>query len=198
VPALKPKAIDANTWGVAALGAKTVDQWFGFGAAYKNWQQVKGWGAYGVKNKLWGVGFSDEDGNGMNGANYRQGILSSEWTAGAINLVRNQIDYYGGVSISSADRAKSQLYVQSLKEDEKAMLQALQMLRADNYDNANFPGKPNNYKSLGIAPSKAYLYASKRYLIPFGWYANSIPSTCATAWVILLADRFDPFKYGGG
>jgi hypothetical protein len=198
LPALKPKAIDANTWGIAALGAKQIDQWFGFGAAYKNWQQVKGWGAYGVKNKLWGVGFSDEDGNGMNGANYRHGILSSEWTAGAINLVRNLIDHYGSVPTDSADHAKSQIFVRSLKEDEKDMLESLPMLRADNYDSANFPGKPSNYKSLRFPTSKSYLYASKRYLVPFGWYANPVPSTCATAWVILLADRFDPFNYGGG
>jgi hypothetical protein len=158
---------------------------------------VKGWGAYGVKNKLWGVGFSDEDGNGMNGANYRQGILSAEWTAGAINSVRSLIDHYNNISTSSADQVKAQLYLQSLREDEKAMLESLQTLRADNYASTNFPGKPSNYQTPAFASAKSYLYASKRYLVPFGWYANPIPSTCATAWVIMLADRFDPFRYGG-
>jgi GT2 family glycosyltransferase len=42
-----------------------------------------------------------------------------------------------------------------------------------------------------------YLYSSRRYLIPFGWYGNPIPSTAASAWVILIADRFDPFGYAG-
>jgi hypothetical protein len=42
-----------------------------------------------------------------------------------------------------------------------------------------------------------YVYASRRYAIPFGWYANPLPSTCATAWVLMLAAGFDPFGYGG-
>jgi hypothetical protein len=197
VPTLKPKAVDANTWSIAALGAKQIDQWFGVGAAYRNWQQVKSWGAYGIDNKLWGVGFSDQDGNGMKSGNYGQGVLSSEWTAGAINSVRTLIDHYQSIPTGTAEYAQSQVYVRSLKEDEHAMLAALQKLRADNYGHTNFPGKPNNYQSLAFPPSKAYLYASKRYLIPFGWYANPIPSTCATAWIIMLTDRFDPFRYGG-
>ena len=112
-------------------------------------------------------------------------------------MIRNLIDYYGGIPPNSMDRVKAQLYVQSLKEDERAMLEALQTLRVDSYDKTDLPGKPHNYKSLGFRSSKSYLYASKRYFIPFGWYANPIPSTCATAWVVMLADRFDPFGYGG-
>jgi len=197
IPTLKPKAIDANTWGVAALGALQIDQWFGFGAAYKNWQQVKSWGAYGLKDKLWGVGFSDEDGNGLNSGSYRQGVFSAEWTAGAINMVRKLISYYDSMPTNSGDHAKSQSFVLSLKNDEIAMLEAMQWLRADNYERSSFPGKPDDYKNLALHSSNAYLYASKRHFVPFGWYANPIPSTCATAWGIMLADRFDPFGYGG-
>lgn len=198
VPLTKPKAIDVNTWGIAALGAKQIDQWFGFGASYKNWQQVKKWGAYGVSNTLWGVGYSDEDGNGMNAdGSYRQGVLSSEWTAGAVNMVRNLVAYYQQVSVDSANYKKAQEYVQSLKKDEFRMSDALQTLRIDNYNKANLPGKPAAYQKLINQTSKPYLYASKRYFVPFGWYANPLPSTCATSWMIMLADRFDPFGYGG-
>jgi hypothetical protein len=198
VPNLKPRAIDANTWGIAALGARQIDQWFGFGTAYNNWQQVKKWGAYGVNNKLWGVGYSDEDGNGMNpDSTYRQGILSAEWTAGAINMVRNLINYYEHIPANSPNGPQSQTYVQSLKADEASMLEALPTLRVDNYNKTSFPGKPHSYDNLIHQSSKPYLYASKRYFIPFGWYANPLPSTCATAWVIMLADRFDPFGYAG-
>jgi hypothetical protein len=42
-----------------------------------------------------------------------------------------------------------------------------------------------------------YLYASRRYHIPFGWVANPLPSTAATAWMIMLANSYDPFGYGG-
>ena len=198
IPYLKPRAVDANTWSVAALGAKQVDNWFGFGAAYNNWQQIKKWGAYGVTNTLWGVGYSDEDDNGMNpDGTYRRGILSAEWTAGAINAVRNLINYYEHIPADSPHFAMSKTYVQSLKEDEISMLDALTTLRIDNYRKTDFPGKPSSYDDLIQLSSKPYLYASKRYFIPFGWYANPIPSTCATAWVIMLADRFDPFGYAG-
>jgi hypothetical protein len=198
IPSYKPKAVDANTWTIAALGAKQIDEWFGFGAAYKNWLQVKSWGAYGVKSKLWGVGFSDQDGNGMNAdGSHRQGILSAEWTAGAINMVRSLIKHYESIPRNSAELAKSKSYVQSLKGDEKAMIEAMQSLRIDNYVKTDFPGKPNNFKSLAFPSTKTYLYASRRYLIPFGWYANPIPSTCASAWVMMVADRYDPFGYAG-
>jgi len=194
----QPRAIDANTWAIAALGVKKIDEWFGAGAAFRSWQQIKSWGAYGVNNKLWGVGFSDEDGNGINkDGTYKQGILSAEWTAGAINMVRSMIHYYEHPSASSVGDVDLQGYVNSLKQDETAMLEGLQTLRIDHYIAANFPGKPDSYGSLIHQSSKPYVYASKRYFIPFGWYANPLPSTCATSWVIMLAHRYDPFGYAG-
>ena len=78
------------------------------------------------------------------------------------------------------------------------MLQGLQTLRFDRYVDTAFPGKPPKYKDLIGQPSKPYLYASKRYKIPFGWYANPLPSTASTGWVIMVADKYDPFVYGGG
>jgi hypothetical protein len=42
------------------------------------------------------------------------------------------------------------------------------------------------------------LYASKRYAIPFGWFANPLPSTCATAWMIMEYYGYNPFTLGGG
>src|SRR5262249_53599171 len=118
-----PRAVDANTWTVAALGARQVDEWFGFGASYEVWQRVKRWGAYGVDRTLWGVGYSDQDGNGTGAdGKYRQGILSSEWTAGAINMLRNLIEYYSTVPKAAA-------FVRSLQADEKATLAGLDTLR---------------------------------------------------------------------
>jgi hypothetical protein len=198
IPVLKPKAVDTNTWGIAALGAKQIDEWFGFGAAFRNWQHVKQWGGYGVDRKLWGVGYSDEDGNGINGdGTYRQGVLSAEWTAGAINMVRSMINHYDHVAKDSSNFSKAKAYAQDLKDDARTMLDGLQTLRIDNYGKTNFPGKPDNYDDLIQVSSKPYLYASKRFMIPFGWNSNPIPSTCATAWVIMLADHFDPFGYAG-
>jgi hypothetical protein len=202
IPTLQPKAVDVNTWGIAALGAAQVDDWFGFGASYKTWQQVKAWGAYGKDTELWGVGYSDQDGNGRNrDGTYKQGILSAEWTAGAINMVRAMLRYYGDIASGATNYALSQDYVAALKQDERTMLVAVQSLRADQYQRTQFPGTPDSYASLiksnansSVAP---YLYASKRYAIPFGWYANPLPSTCATAWMLMLADNFDPLMYSG-
>jgi hypothetical protein len=197
VPTLDPKAVDVTTWGIAALGTKTIDEWFGFGAAYNNWQQLKMWGAYGTGRKLWGVGYSNKDGNGIKpDGTYRQGILSSEWTAGAINMIRSMTHYYKLMK-STSNGATAESYVLKLKEDEMAMLEGVQKLRFDNYVETPFPGKPHNYSKLISQRSNPYLYASRRYLIPFGWYANPIPSTCSTAWIIMLADDYDPFSYGG-
>jgi hypothetical protein len=198
IPTLDPKAIDANTWGLAALGAKQLDEWFGFGTAYQTWQQAKSWGAYGVDKKLLGVGYSNHDGNGLNAdRTYRQGILSAEWTAGAINMIRSLNRFYARNPGSPDQSVTAAAYVVNLRADELAMLEGVQTLRFTNYVRTAFPGKPDNYVSLITQMSEPYVYASRRYRIPFGWYANPIPSTCSTAWIIMIADGYDPFGYAG-
>lgn len=198
VPTLSPQAVDVNTWGIAALGPETVDQWFGFAAAFRAWQKVKEWGGYGVVKALWGVGFSDRDGNGRfpNG-DYKQGVLSAEWTAGAINMVRSLMAHYRKVPTGSPDYNNARAFLVELQQDEESMLKALQTLRLDRYDGIDFPGKPDQYQSLVSLKTAPYLYASRRYFIPFGWFANPLPSTCSTAWMIMIANRFDPFGVGG-
>lgn len=194
VPTLSPRAVDVNTWGIAVLGARQIDQWFGFGAAFDNWQRVKSWGGYGVEKTLWGVGFSDQDGNGVTADGiYRQGILSTEWTAGAITAVRNMQYYYGSVVKGSTDFERATAYVESLTADERSMLNALSKLRVGNFVQAKFAGAPKPFDGLFTVNSGAYLYASKRYLIPFGWYANPLPSTSSTAWMVMVANGFNPF-----
>lgn len=198
VPRLTPRAVDVQTWGIAALGARQFDQWFGEGASYALWQRVKTWGGYGVGRELWGVGYSDQDGNGIgpDGA-YRQGVLSGEWTAGAITAVRNMIAAYEAVPASSPRAAAARAYVASLRQDEAAMLKGLAALRIDRYAAADMPGKPADYAQLVQLSTKPHLYASRRYRIPFGWFANPLPSTASTAWAVMLANRYDPFGYGG-
>ena len=199
MPSLQPKAVDVNTWGIAALGPQQIDAWFGFGAAYRNWQQVKQWGGYGVGKTLWGVGFSNQDGNGIDAEeNYRQGILSTEWTAGAINALRIMLNYYKKVPHESQHYKDSRRFVASLSHDAQSMVAAIDTMRLNTYATANFPGQPQQFAQLFTArKTRPYLYASKRYLIPFGWYANPIPSTCATAWIIMVRDGYNPFAYGG-
>lgn len=84
-----------------------------------------------------------------------------------------------------------------LVQDETTMLEALQSLRLDRYSDVAFPGKPDQFHTLIDLDTAPYLYASRRHFIPFGWHANPLPSTCATAWVVMLANHFDPFGIGG-
>ena len=199
LPNLEVKAVDVNTWGITALGPGRIDAWFGPGAAYRNWRQIKQWGGYGVGKSLWGVGFSDQDGNGVDAVgNYRQGILSTEWTAGAITMLRSMIAYYQTIPAASPQYREARGYLATLNLDEQSMLAGLEKMRVDTYATADFPGRPPDYPHLlPLGPTRPFLYASKRYLIPFGWYANPIPSTCATAWTIMVAAGYNPFAYGG-
>ncbi|HEY2276105.1 MAG TPA: hypothetical protein VGH61_11440, partial [Steroidobacteraceae bacterium] len=200
----EPKAVDVNTWGVASLGPGLIDSWFRFGAAFELWQRLKRWGGYGVDHTLWGVGYSDADGNGQtaDGA-FKSGVLSAEWTAGAIVMVRAMLRHYGATPRGSPSYARAHEFVRELRADETSMIRGIQELRFDRYVAGSMPGKPAHYQNLMVEPTQPlatqpYLYASSRYRIPFGWYANPLPSTCSTAWVLLVADNYDPFVYGGG
>jgi hypothetical protein len=204
VAVTEPKAVDVNTWGVAALGPDQIDSWFGFGASFHVWERLKRWGAYGVGHTLWGVGYSDLDGDGQTAdGSFRSGILSAEWTAGAIVMVRSLRRYYATVPDGSDAYRRAQEFVRQLGSDEDSMIRGVQELRLDRYVAGSFPGKPKNYAKLIVESreplaAQPYLYASSRYRIPFGWYANPLPSTCSTAWILLVADKYDPFLYGGG
>jgi hypothetical protein len=204
IPNNVPRAVDVTTWGIAAIRPEVIDGWYGFDTAYATWERLKKWGGYGADHHLAGVGYSDADGNGQgsDGA-YQQGILSAEWTAGAIVMVRSLIAYYQAVRSDSPRYPQAGQYLKQLQADEAGMVDGLQSLRFDHYLSGEFPGKPPAYQDLAVTGKVAgstqpYLYASKRYYIPFGWYANPLPSTCATAWALIVADRFDPFVYGGG
>ena len=198
VPTIEPMAVDVETWGIASLGTKQIDQWFGYGASFELWQRLKTWGAYGVGKTLWGVGYSDQDGNGIDPAGvYKQGVMSAEWTAGAITAVRNMLSTYDAEQPTSSHYGAAKKFAASLKQDEAAMLDSIGALRIDRYASKDFPGTPADYAKLIAVKTKPYLYASRRYYIPFGWYANPLPSTASTAWVIMVADHYDPFGFGG-
>ncbi|MFZ4115270.1 MAG: hypothetical protein ACOYK6_00935 [Chthoniobacterales bacterium] len=207
------KAVDVNTWGLAVLGQRFIDDAHGVGAAYELWQRVKDWGGYygdspnGSDKELWGVGYSDHDhdGNGKIDPNDRSGILSGEWTAGAINAVRVLITQYQAACDSGHETPenlqKIKGYLNGLQKDHDSMVKHIQSLRTDQYaEEAAFNKvRPSNYKELISIPTNklGYLYASKRYLIPFGWYANPIPSMASTTWVVMLHYNFNPFSAKG-
>jgi len=51
--------------------------------------------------------------------------------------------------------------------------------------------------SSGGQTLTAVKYANMRYYIPFGWWANSIPSTASTSWATMVDSNFNPFYLGG-
>ena len=200
------KAVDVNTWGIAALGPDVIEGDtehgglnLGFGASYKAWQNVKSWGGYGHGTTIEGVGYSDKDGNGIDDqGNYKQGIMSAEWTAGAINMVQVMINYYNNYSDFLPNKQAAVKYASDLQADLNSMKQGIENLRMENYNKSNFPGKPGHFDALfPNEQTQPYLYSSKRYNIPFGWIANPIPSTCSTSWMIMLLNNYNPLAYGG-
>lgn len=180
-PTTEPKAVDVDTWGLTVLGSATIDDWFGAGTAYTLWQNVKDWGSFSHNGQLWGVGYSNAD---------NHSIMSAEWTAGAINAVRCLMVDYQPDSTKFA----------SLQADHDAMMTNILNLRTDKYLAAGFPdGLEAPYFPYVNPPEGhlAFLYASKRYAIPFGWYANPIPSTTSTSWTIYLHYDYNPFQLAG-
>ena len=186
IPTRGPRAVDVVTWGIATLGAGTLDAWHGAGSAFRAWQDMKRWGGYGKGRQLLGVGFSDVDGNGIDAiGDYRAAIVSSEWTAGAITAVREMIGHYAALDAKDPAAAQAGEWLAELRADERGMLEGLENLRLDRVPDAGFD-------ALLAAGSQPYLYANRRAMVPFGWYANPLPSTCATAWRVMLARNFNP------
>ncbi len=195
-------SVDANTWTVSVLGQPLIDQWFGFGTAYQIWKNVRALSSYsGNDHTLWGVGYS---------ANDDHDVMSAEWTAGAINMLRVLITQYKTAADSSsqytaAQKAQATQIVEELQADHDSMVDHLARLRSDQYGKdptfdevRPFYPDPDYYSKLFSAggDTLSYVYASKRYLIRFpgGWFANPIPSTASTTWPVMLYYQFNPFN----
>ncbi len=181
------RAVDVNTWGIAILSPDTIDTWFGSGSALTAWKHVKSWGGYCLSGKckttVEGVGFSDKDGHQ---------VFSGEWTFGAINAVRELVNYYSSTTFLT------QKELQTLKADERNMTKQVLNLRTDNYSSETVAGGIDKKYQVKLAGKHlAYLYANKRYHIPFGWYANPIPSTASSSWAVMMYYNFNPFRLGG-
>lgn len=178
------KAVDVNTWGIAALTPKKIDEWYGKGVAYQIWQSTKRWGAYHSNEsgeQVAGVGFSDQD-------NHQ--ILSGEWTFGAITAVRELKNYY------EQSKTISDSQLKSLTEDLHNMQKQIETLRTDNYivQSSQVDGIAKEYQVSLPNDQAAYLYANKRYHIPFGWYANPIPSIASSSWAMMSIYGVNPFQ----
>ncbi|WP_020405514.1 thrombospondin type 3 repeat-containing protein [Hahella ganghwensis] len=178
-------AVDVNTWGLAVVGPMTIDSWFGAGTSAALWQTTRSRGGlFGPNGEIQGVGYTD---------NADEQVMSGEWTFGAVNMVQMLIKYYEENPHPSVD-------LNQLRADEASMLTNLLKLRTDRYisDYQEFVDSiaPEYQAELGD-DEQAFLYASKRTFIPFGWYGNPIPSTASSAWAVFSSYNFNPFALYG-
>jgi len=210
-PDLSVESVDCYTWFIDAIGVDAIDNGLsytdadgnpitiegrGAGFTAKAFQNMLDWGGfYGTDGQLRGVGYSDRDGNrGQNPGK----ILSGEWTAGAITAARSLLQYYQ--QNPGGDTALLQKQINSMLEGLNG-LKVSKILDGTSVllkDEAIDPKIVELYKRAGFdSNSDAVLYANARFYIPFGWYANPIPNTAATAWTICLEQNYNPMNPDG-
>lgn len=165
-------AVDCQTWGMTVMGQPMLDSTFGAGTAYKIWQSAKKYAGYYKGTTLCGVGYTDlANSNGSIPVNT---IWSAEWTFGAINMAQVLSQQY-----AAAGNAQ---YAQDLLNDAQSM-----------YNQVVLPW-PNGLRF----PDGSYVYANKRFFIPWGWFSNPISALCSTGWSVFQAQNYDPFHWLGG
>ncbi|STX42637.1 Uncharacterised protein [Legionella donaldsonii] len=180
-------SVNVNLWGISALGVETVDRWFGPNTARKIWRIVRNQGGYFNNGQLWGVGFTMDNNIGP----IPENIMSTEGTASAINTLNSLIDYYSGKGVD----------ISELEDDLESMEANILHLRNDLYlDSQFFDATPK--ESFVVVPpdiGQAYLYASRRFPLPWdwNWNANTLAATVANAWVLMNKFDFNPFQYQG-
>lgn len=99
--------------------------------------------------------------------NSQEQVFSGEWTLGAVNLLKNLATAF---------------------PDQKATLLSEAQFMRDAVE-----------KQLQFASpyGPSLKYASKRYYIPFGWWANPVPSLASTAWAVTEDLNYNMFMLGG-
>jgi len=166
-------AADCQTWAISVLGLQVVDSWFGTGTTEAIWKTTKEIAGYNYDPQsgfVDGVGFSD---------NQQEQVFSGEWSYGAVNMLRIMAAYYNTVNeILASDKCRTQA-------NHIATEITTQLTQTVNF--VLHPG----------VPATSIKYSNKRYFIPFGWWANPIPSTASTGWAVMTDMNFNPFVLGG-
>jgi len=100
-------------------------------------------------------------------------VLSGEWTLGAINMLNLWANLTTSPNLAALWDAEAQIMRNVVA----------------NEITSTFTFNGNQYTAVN--------YANKRYWIPFGWFANPLPSLTSTSWAVMTAKRFNPFYLGG-
>jgi len=175
-------AVDCQTWGLLVVGQKRFDAAYGGKVtAYQVWQSAKKLAGYYIDGALAGVGYTvPED---FNETATTHEIWSGEWTWGAIFMTRKLASEY--------ERAGKHAWAQYLMKDCMSMVKLMTAQVK--------PDKDGIWSSGGLVQNDgSYLYANKRFFIPWGWYANPIGATSSTGWAVFWDFKYNPFELGGG
>eukprot|EP01013_Petalomonas_cantuscygni_P002351 TRINITY_DN1239_c0_g1_i1.p1 TRINITY_DN1239_c0_g1~~TRINITY_DN1239_c0_g1_i1.p1 ORF type:complete len:615 (+),score=143.75 TRINITY_DN1239_c0_g1_i1:105-1949(+) len=162
-------AVDCQTWVALVLGADTIDGKYGGGTALKVWETTKQLAGYGMQadGKVKGVGYTVQDSSSP--------VFSGEWTMGAVTMLR---------VLANSSSYTVQTRDMILAEADFMAAAVAKELRLD---------VPK--ASGGTVPSVRY--SSQRYWIPFGWYANPLPATSSTSWMLLDDLKYNPLGADG-
>jgi len=173
-------AVDCQTWGLLVLGQKRFDNDYAAKGvtAYEIWKPAKLLGGYFINGQLAGVGYTVPKDN-----NTKPDIWSGEWTWGAIFMTRKLSMEYRTIGKTA--------WADDLLNDAQSMISFMTQEVVPDTDGV--------WASGGLVQKDgSYLYANKRFFIPWGWYANPIGATSSTGWAVLNDFFFNPFMLGGG
>merc|ERR1712048_459545 len=147
-----------------------MDKNFGAGTAYKVWQTTKQYAGYMKGDVLAGVGYTDL--TSLNSSKpmplAQNDIWSAEWTFGAINMAQTLAQQYK----DAGDQAKHD----ALMTDAQSMYNEVTKLWPE-----------------GLRfPDGSYVYANRRFFIPWGWFSNPLWFSCfllGSFFSILCGDK---------
>jgi hypothetical protein len=176
-------AVDCQTWGLLVLGAKKFDQFYSSTTtAYNLWQTTKKLAGYYIKDQIAGVGYTVPSYNTTTNMTMKNEIWSGEWTWGAIFMVLRIAQEYR--EMGKADWAND------LMQDAASMVKLM--------NTSVIPCDDGVWCAGGLVQvDGSYLYANRRFFIPWGWYANPIGATSSTGWAVLYDFMYNPFQLGG-
>lgn len=173
-------AIDCQTWGLLVVGQKRFDNAYASKGvtAYQVWQNAKQLGGYYIDGNLAGVGYTVPKGNST-----KPDIWSGEWTWGAVFMVRKLSLEYRAIGRTA--------WADDLWADAESMVSYMTQEVTPDQDGV--------WSGGGLVQiDGSYLYANKRFFIPWGWYANPIGATSSTGWAVFNDYNYNPFMLGGG
>jgi hypothetical protein len=171
-------AVDCQTWGLLVVGAEKFDKWYPVTNAYAVWQATKKLAGFFKKGEIAGVGYTVPADNKTT----VNEIWSGEWTWGAIFMCRRLARDYMKMGKTT--------WATSLMSDAASMVKHM--------NTSVIPCDDGVWCDGGLVQSDgSYLYANKRFFIPWGWYANPIGATASTGWAVFNDFNYNPFQLGG-